>query len=367
MSKFSYIFYPDSYKVGDDDLRLIDQAAVKVAGKLKTVNLDELAISDYNKQYLKRYVVSADFYISQYVQLFLNLLSFKHIEPSEASIIDYGGGCGILSAIASEIGFKTIIYNDIYAQSVKDAEVIVYALGSRVNHYVTGDIAFLVEYMNIHSLRSDYVCSFDVLEHIYDWQKWFDSALTLNNNPLFVFKTSANGANPIIRRRLAKIHNRAEYIGREKGEGWKERDTAEPFLKIRRNIIEEYAPQLSDSIIDELALSTRGLMQDDIILEIDEYIKNGKSTYRCKHATVTCDPYTGNWAENDIDTKDLQAYLTSKGFDTKIVNGFYSYSANKTKSLPKTILNLIVRFTGFNCLLFSPSYTLIARNKLSTS
>jgi hypothetical protein len=283
-------------------------------------------------------------------------------QPIELSVfVDYGGGCGILSFLAREIGFEKVIYNDIYDVSVADSKTIGNALGIKIDYSICGDIGDLHSFLNASNIYIDLICSMDVLEHIYNVDNWFSKVWEIKGNFSVVFLTSANSQNPFVRRRLKKMQNIAEYLGRQKTEGWKERDLEKPFLQLRYEIIKELAPQLEQSKIDFLAKHTRGLTIDDIKTCVTEYIQTGTIEYKINHPTNTCDPYTGNWTENLIDLNYLRNVVSKKGFEVEITNSFYSYSKSKLVNILKEVLNFLMVVFGKKVLFISPSYTLIAK------
>lgn len=341
----------------------ITKALDSLGKKLNKLEISSLEISDYNKGYLKKYQDNFNFYSAYYQQLLESVIQVeKRID--ESTFIDYGGGCGILSYLACELGFDTIIYNDIFEQSVKDVEEISANLGFEIDYFVTGDINDLVSFVKQEDLQVDYICSFDVLEHIYDLKSWFTEVRKLNGNWSLGFITSANGANPFVEKRLKKIHYTSEYIGFEKDKKWKEMDTSLPYLKVRENMIKRHFETLDNKDVEKLAKATRGLREDDLILLVKEYLETRQINYKINHSTNTCDPHTGNWNENLINTKELLLFIDSKGMKSKIINTKYGYSKNKLiLNIPKFLVNKLIGILPKKILKFSPMYIVLAQKE----
>ncbi len=337
---------------------LINTAVESLFKKITILDINSLPISAYNKRYFKDYVDNFYFFMPLYKQLLHKTLSKLKKPINESVFVDYGGGCGILSFLAAELGFKTIIYNDVYEVSTNDAKEISQEIGTPISHFVTGGIKEFSSYISKNDLPIDLLCSFDVLEHIYNLEDWFDQFKKIKGEFSLCFMTSANGSNPYVNRALRKIHFKAEYIGSEKVKGWKERDSNTSFLAIRKQIIKEFFTQFKDKEIDFLAKETRGLYKPDIINKVEEYKERGFLNYNIKDKTNTCDPMTGNWAEHIIDTKDLKNKLQSNQYQVRFTNSYYSYSKNKLFNIPKYILNGISKLLGEENLFLSPSYTL---------
>ncbi|MFN3404012.1 MAG: hypothetical protein ACK40G_07945 [Cytophagaceae bacterium] len=200
----------------------------------------------------------------------------------------------------------------------------------------------------------------DVLKHIYNLNEWFEKAYKINGSFAIIFMTSANPHNPFIRKRILKLHFRAEHLGRKKTEGWKERDIEKPFYEIHKQLIKEFAPQLSENEIIFLARETRGQRQDDIQISTNEYINTGSISYKPDHPSNTCDPYTGNWTERLLYPIQLKELVQSKGFKGSYTNSFYCYSKHKKLNLVKFLLKIFIKIIGQTNLLLSPSYTITA-------
>lgn len=336
----------------------INKAISSLSVKLIKLDVEGLLISDYNKRYLKDYIDNFDFFMPLYKKL-LEKVIYQLSKPiQESCFVDYGGGCGILTFLAVELGFKKVIYNDIYQVSTKDVAIIANKINLKVDEFITGGISQFVSFVKEKNIQIDHICSFDVLEHIYDLEDWFSQVEELPRPFSLCFMTSANSSNPYINRKLKKIHYKAEYLGSKKKKGWKERDANLPFLEIRKRMIAEKYQDLDDAKILLLAKNTRGLYGEDILVYAQEQIEKGTFSNKLEHPTNTCDPYTGNWAEHCIDIKSLGKLIENDKTNVKFTNSFYSYSNKKVFNLPKSIINFTMKILGEQSLLLSPSYTL---------
>ncbi len=336
----------------------IKNATNRLFNKILLLDLDRLNISDYNKIYFKKYVNQFDFYMSIYTQLLLKSLKNLSKPIEQSTFIDYGGGCGMLSYLAKEIGFKTVIYNDIYPTSVEDAKIISKNLDIDIDYFIGGNIDELTNQIKQIHLKPDLICSFDVLEHIYDIEDWFKSVCKIKNPFSIIFMTHANPLNPLINYRLKKLHRKAEFKGLEKSEGWKEIDINTSYFEVRKKIIRNCIPNINQKKLYLLAAKTRGLKKMDIEKVILNYQKTGKILYQIKHPTNTCDPFTGNWAEHLINLKKLKLIAKNNNLKMTITNSFYVYSKNKILNIPKFILNQLLKILGTKNLLLSPTYTI---------
>lgn len=346
-----------------EEHNIINEAIEKLFSKIQVLNPRNLNISEYNKNYLIKYIDNYSFYMSLYSQLLLKALLKLNKPISESSFIDYGGGCGMLSYLAKEIGFKTVVYTDIYKISVNDTQIISKSLDIAIDYYICGDTEEFINEINHFNIKPDLICSFDVLEHIYDLEFWIKTIANIKSEFSLLFMTSANSGNPFITNRLKKLHIQSEKNGCEKNCRWKNIYLNTSFLEERGNIIRNKFPDLKNDDINLLSLNSRGLKKDDIEKVVYDYIKTGKICYKIKHPTNTCDPYTGSWTEKLIDLKQLKILIKSNNLIVDITNSFYGYSNNKILNAPKYLLNQLIRVLGPKNLFFSPVYTLEIQNK----
>jgi len=342
----------------------IKKATKSLSDKLLLLNLNILDISDYNKAYIKKYINDFDYYMAIYTQLLQKALHKLTKPITQSTFVDYGGGSGTLSYLAKEIGFKTVIYNDIYQISVNDTKIISKKLNIDIDYFVSGDIDELVCKIEQKGLKPDIICSFDVLEHIYNIEDWFKSVCKIENPFSIIFMTHANPCNPLINYRLKKLHRRAEFMGLERNEGWKQIDINTAYFEVRKKIINNYIPNVSQKNLQMLALKTRGLIKADIKKALLNYQKTDEIIDQIKHPTNTCDPYTGNWAEHLINLKKLKLTASNNNLEMAITNSFYVYSKNKILNIPKFIVNQLLKMLGPKHLILSPTYTIEVNKKI---
>jgi len=361
-SGFLYKFgnYPDNLVL----INKLNDAAARLYKRLSELDVNKLDISEYNSRYFGGHVCDED-------SLNLNLIKYGYVlvwalsgvKKNYADIVflDYGGGHGMLSLLAKEIGIGTVVHSDIYPVSCEDAKKIGQALGLEVEHYVPGDIDAVIDYFKVNELQCDVVANYDVIEHIYDINDFLKKIHLLSSSHMNIFFASAaNEKNPRIAKALKNQHLEFELRDRARRKGRKPTDATRAILDLRKEIIREHSPSLNNNEINQLALLTRGLIKPDIIECVDEYISSQKLPQEIVHPTNTCDPFTGNWFEHLMDPYELAAILNSTGFQTVIMTGYYDSPSNIVRKTVKTILNLCIRLMGRYGLYFAPYYALHA-------
>lgn len=344
-----------------ENSKQIDIAKNQLLKYVNNIDIDKLLISSYSKKYLLNYQLNSYYFINHYSQVFKKAISKINKPINDISILDYGGGCGLMSILASLSGVKLIIYNDIFETSCHDAQIISKHLNQNIDYFVSGDVKEMVDFLKEKSLKVDLIISIDVLEHIYNLDQWFYELYKIDTPFTLYFNTGANPKNPFIKKKLIKYQQIAELVGKEESWGWKERDTNKPFIEARKEIILKYHQNLSKTDLELLAQKTRGLNKIDIENVTDVFVKTGTIAYKISHPTNTCDPYTGNWTENLINLEKLLEMLNKLGFKATIENNNYILSNSRLKNLLKLIANTLIFFVKKENLLFSPTYSLMVK------
>jgi 2-polyprenyl-3-methyl-5-hydroxy-6-metoxy-1,4-benzoquinol methylase len=321
----------------------INSAARRLHKKVEVLDGPSLPISHYNKHYFDSYQKDI-LRVLQRSSFILFLSTSVYRKPlSDLVFVDYGGGTGFLALLAKELGIGTVIYSDIYDISCQDARVIADSLQLVANSYVCGDVDELLDFLHRERIHCDAIMSYDVLEHIYNVESFLHKLVTSPNGPSTILMASAaNKRNPFIRKNLGKMHFRYEYEDRSKEPWHKERDTLKAFHSVRKEIIENYAPELSQKEVEVLAKNTRGKIIGDILECVEEYKKEKSLSVKPKHLTNTCDPYTGNWQEQLLELDWLEGILKREGIITRILPGYYGTHAHPIKNLIGLGLNLFI-------------------------
>ena len=350
--------------IGIKSKQLLDKIAsaqIRLYDKLINLDIKSSNISEYNQRYLGNKIASVKAVLHLYGRLLYLSLNNSQISPENFVLVDYGGGSGLISFLAAEMGIGTVIYNDIYNVSCTDVGRLSNILGLTLDHIVCGDVDELVLYLHRNSISINAITSYDVLEHIYDVESHFKKLSCLSDSGFrIVYASGANIANPRYVRWVKKKQVEAEYKNREKKWGHKERDSLQAYFDVRKNMISAYAPDLSCEIVEQLARSTRGLIQQDIEKCVDEFRRQGRITYHLDHPTNTCDPYTGNWCEHLMEFEWLEQILKNEGFPVKIMTGRYNTYGALLKKIVKVFCNAMIQLLGRWGMFIAPYYVVYA-------
>jgi 2-polyprenyl-3-methyl-5-hydroxy-6-metoxy-1,4-benzoquinol methylase len=356
-----YLYGYSKDQLSREKSNIIKCAAIRLHEKLINLDLNKINISDYNKRYLENYLIGHADILQRYSLILALALNDSEFPLEEFVLVDYGGGIGLLSLLACEIGVGHVIYNDIYDISCKDAKKLSESLGLRVEDYICGDIDYLLSYIKSKSIEVSAIVSYDVIEHIYNIGDFLKKSTQISNCPFrVVHASSANNKNPLCVKNIKKEQQNYEYRSRNKVWGWKERDSLKSYLEIRKDIILTLAPGLPQEEIENLARLTRGLKKEDIEECVNSYINKGTINYKIDHPTNTCDPLTGNWAEHLMDAEWLSAILAKEGFNVEILPGYWGYTDNILKGLISKMLDALICTFQRKALYIAPYFILYA-------
>jgi 2-polyprenyl-3-methyl-5-hydroxy-6-metoxy-1,4-benzoquinol methylase len=348
----------------------VETAAARVEQAIRTLDLDSLPISEYSRRYLGDYLRDLRGVLQHHAHLLRLALAQYGDDPLPGTLVDYGGGLGILTWLAKALGIPTVLYSDIDAITCRDAAVLGERLGLVADTYIQGEIGDLVRAVKDSSRSVDVVVSFNVIEHIYDLPAFLRQVGDLGVGRMVVaHATAANGQNPWIRASLAAMQRQVELTDRVPTQEHKQRDSTRAYSALRAEIIRDRAPTLSPEKVVELACRTRGLRKEDIEAAVDAFVHSAILPALPTHPTNTCDPLTGNWAEHLLGPKQLTADLAAAGFTaTAVLPGYYAGSSRPLKSAIAGCLNLLIQLARNHGLRFAPYYILTgARNPTPTS
>jgi 2-polyprenyl-3-methyl-5-hydroxy-6-metoxy-1,4-benzoquinol methylase len=351
---------------GRQRLRELNTAAGRLAYRLSALNPEKLDISEYNKRYFGRYMRAVDLVLQHNTQLLGLALKETQKPLADVVLVDYGGGSGIFSLLAKELGVGTVIYSDIYETSCLDAAVIGEAVAARADAYVTGELDAVIAYLESAEIGCDAICSYDVIEHIYDLDSFYARLADLPSGEslTIAMASGANIRNPRTRRQLTALHRRVEFEEQQPGRGHKDRDTLRSFLDLRRELITDHASKsgyaLDDDDVAKLASATRGQDQSDIRATVDSYVQNPATLPTPATPTNTADPLTGNWAENLVEPGPYAKILRDRGFQVSILPGYYPRHHGTIKRLVCAALNEIISLAGPRALALAPYFVIFA-------
>ena len=291
------------------------EAAERVHSKLTRAGIDGPAMDDYyRKRYYSNFLKAPTSKLrnAAYHVMWAVAQCGKPLE--EISLLDHGSGLGIIGLVAKERGVGRVIFNDIDPRFLDAARGLGAMIGAEGDQYILGDVDELVR--GLGSEPVDAAVSYDVLEHIYDLDAFFETLCAAPGRPRNLFMSSgANMFSLYFVWTVLPIQRRREAI----------------YAARRIGIIRECAPELPDRDTLMLCKKTRMLRKDEIEAVVERYLEDkavelppkcGANAYD-PYRSNTVDPDTGWWAEHFFNPFYLRGKLARYGYDVCIRPGYY--------------------------------------------
>lgn len=328
--------------------------------KIKSADLQNSAISQYSKDYIRKNHHSLNYSTSLALQILKTGVENCNKPISEITIAEIGGGTGIISLLAKFAGFGKVIYSDVYMQSCDDFKIISEKLKLLPDKIICGSIN---ELQTATAENIDLIVSRDVIEHIYDFKHFFDQCNSFFKQTVHIHNTSANIYNIFKKKYFKKIHNSDEYIGYKNL--LKPSDSELPFLQMRYYFIKENFNEIDDKIAMKIAKLARGKNYNDLKTDVKNYIENKTFALANSHPTNTCDPANGNRSENLLNFEEYEKMIDKSVFEIKW--DFAKYDLNEKNPLVKLfkiLLNILIKNFGEIAKYLSPAIILIYKPKV---
>ena len=281
----------------------------KLAEVLRDIDAGSLELTPYSKVSLKRTLDAAEYYLEIYRYGLEKVLALCNMSPDAITIVDYGGGHGILSVLAKRLGFARVIYVDSSAEALQTAQLMSDRLGAAPDVMLQGDAATLREWCTANGIRPDALLAMDVIEHIYILDEFFAQLHALSPQMRMVFTTASTPFNRRVIHKLRKAMQ-ADELGTTVKKG---------FWQMRRDHIKETYPDMSDRELDYWADNTRGLIFSDVIRAVE-----AQSPNLLLDADNTCNPATGSWTERILPIEDYRQLLLPYGYGLTVIPGHYN-------------------------------------------
>ncbi|MFB0564868.1 MAG: hypothetical protein ACETWK_04235 [Candidatus Aminicenantaceae bacterium] len=343
--------------------KLLMTAINSLFNELQNIKPLDLNISKYNRRYFLEKLANLKSELVRDAYIVGSILCDSRTSLDDFVLIEYGGGIGLLSLLSKKLGIGNVLYNDIYDVSCEDAREIAQTLECEAEHYIQGGIDELVRFCHRHKIKADGIVSYDVIEHIYNIDDFLRKLHLISHEGTAMMH--ASGANifyyPYVKS-VTKEQKEIEAKGREKKLENKKRDSLLSYSQERKKIIKDYSPSLNESEVARMVTNTRGLMRDDILKCVDQYINCKEFPKLIEHPTNTCDPYTGDWMEHLMNPYYLQETLSFNGFYARVIPSYRTEGNNFIKNILINIVNYIIRKSNTRyCLYFCSFYSIYTK------
>ncbi len=323
--------------------------------RLSELNISELGLGNYQNEYLLKLLTYKKYFVSIYATVLNELFANTNKPPKEIFLIDYGAGNGLLGLFAKFCGVGKVVPVDNSPACVGSRQILSEKLNLPLFENINGDTDVLKKYVDD---PPDALLATDVIEHIYDLDKFFSTLQIVNKHLIMIFTTASNDENWWKKKKLMKDQKKDEW----KGSGIKNGSSSnDSFRTVRSNIIKNQIPGVSYSELQLLVTHTRGLRKDNIERVCKVYKADGIIPTQIIHPTNTCDPISGSWTERFLSYNEYRALFKRHGFSLTIKYGFYNEFQGGIKGTILKLANYMIKLVGKKGGLFSPFIILIGK------
>ncbi|MBR3528974.1 MAG: SAM-dependent methyltransferase [Bacteroidales bacterium] len=302
-----------------------------LAAELEQLSLDSLSLSAYSIGALRRVTVAAAYYLEIYRFCLEKALDCCGCSPHEMTLVDYGGGHGLLSVFAKRLGFARVIYIDTNADALHTVQQLSSRLGAGPDVALQGDADTLRDWCLEQGVRPQALLAMDVIEHIYVLDDFFGAIHAISPSMTMVFTTASTPFNSRVVRRLHNAMSADEY-GHHGKRG---------FYSLRRDYIKKMHPDMPEKQLDYWAENTRGLTYEDVKRAVESQSPN-----LLLDPYNTCDPATGSWTERILPVDDYRQLLAPYGFSLQLLPGRYNDHRRGPKEWASRYYNRQIDATG---------------------
>lgn len=254
-----------------------------------------------------------------------------------ARVLDVGCGFGWGAVLLAAVGENTIVANDVRSSMIDVVDDRLAELRKRgIELPITtllGDICGL----SLPENSFDAVHSSEAIEHVHDLPRMFRVIRQLlRPGGRGVFLNDSNALHPATRERTMRMwvkrDTSRDYIEELKQERPIENAEIEPYAFMRRRIIEEQRPDLSEESVLAIASASAGMTSRDICTFLSDY-RLGGSLPEPPSLSWCRNPLTEEYCERLLDPFEIATMARESGLRARV----WHYQFNR---FPLNYLNL---------------------------
>jgi SAM-dependent methyltransferase len=306
----------------------------------------------------------SEWFYSYHADLYVHGVSFdvyvrkmeairRELEGAEL-VLDLGAGFGVYASLLRILGVPRVVAMDYHDQKARDAGVLVRHLGLDGVHVLQGDALALP----FRTGRIDASLTLACLSHIREPELALKNlALLLKpGGRVWVFEDN-NSSYPGYD--MSDVWERAESGG-DAGSAPSEKQRAESYIEIRREMIRKRFPELPAEKLQACALGTRGLYAGKIFDAVEEFLRSGEIRNPRRH--LVCHPESGEYEEYPLNPALVKGMLRNAGFEPRLRSphtGPFSGRLRPIKSVAAGLLRLCPGLLTW----MSPTFAVLAIKK----
>ena len=293
----------------------------------------------YPVRYFETIRDSLDYTLNIYSDLLHQTQQFSKLPIAKTCLFDYGAGNGLLGLFAKFIGYGKVILIERDPDFLEASVRLSALMQIHIDGFLQDDLQESID--SFSKCKPDVLVATDVIEHIYDLDRFFLQAKQLNPNLVSGFTTASNSLHPIKRRKLMALQRQDEQVG-----------NADPmqahasFKSLRAEILNKQLPELNPFEKETWIRITRGLKDKDIRKAVQHWEQTGELPTELQHPTNTCHPYTGSWTERLLSMEEYESIAHRTKWNLQIAAGYYNTDQSGFRRMLARFANQLVKKTG---------------------
>jgi SAM-dependent methyltransferase len=292
---------------------------------------------------------------ARYVRFQADLLDLAGTDHDHPVVVDAGCGFGFTMLAHALLGARRVLGVELNADMVASVEAYLPLLpddlSSRIE-VVNGSVTA----MPYQDASVDIVLSIEAISHYLDVDAFIDEAFrVIRRNGILIIADGNNGANPIVRRRTHRIWEAVECG--PAGQTIHGHHFGTPYVEVRRRILDERFPDLTDDTRAQIAQRTAGFTEGQLIAAVDDHVETGalpSSVYHHGQLAIAPD---GTAMERLFSPHGLARTLGRRGFKAKA----YGYWGGANGSQPIRAGNRVLAALSPLTMPTAPSFRVVGR------
>ena len=281
-------------------------------------------------------------------------------------VLDVGCGFGLISFFLATFGAQKVTSVDHNEEKVS----VFHKILSQFNPALTNIEVRIEDGISLQcgDESFDVAIANDVIAHVRDLEAFVsEMSRVLTRGGILYISEGHISLNLFERLKSRRLWRRVEY-GPVNETSLRGTDKPLPYLFQRREIIKEKFPYLGSKTLDLLAKETAGLYGSQIIMAVEEYLREGKVLNKPKFKFRN--PETGEYPEFEFNPFKLKKRLEEVGFSAKLIKpyfylGYPPFSAKRGHLLNSVgwVGVRVIRAFHPLSILIAPRFEIVARKK----
>jgi SAM-dependent methyltransferase len=249
---------------------------------------------------------------NRYVRLHADLLALAETDDRDRVVVDAGCGFGFTMVLHALFGARQVRGVELNADMVSCVEAYVPLLPADVSSRIEVFNGSVSE-MPYDDASADIMLSIEAISHYLDVDAFIDEAFrVLRPDGVLIIADGNNGSNPLVRRKTYEIWEAVERG--PAGQTVHGHVLGTPYVEVRRELLYEHFPSISDATRAQIAQRTAGFTREQLFVAAQNHLDTGAvpaAAYKPRQLAVAPD---GTAMERLFAPGKLAQRLNRRGF-----------------------------------------------------